>query len=74
MKSVVAIGISYWLVGMSLARILKEEEVLGLAGFQHTGSLAEIISLSDGKHVLSSSRDGYAALWEIGTGKLVRRF
>ncbi|MCH1507719.1 MAG: WD40 repeat domain-containing protein [Akkermansiaceae bacterium] len=74
MKSVVTIGISYWLVGMSLAGILKEEEVLGLAGFQHTGSLAEIISLSDGKHVLSSSRDGYAALWEIGTGKLVRRF
>jgi len=59
---------------MSLAGILKEEEVLGLAGFQHTGSLAEIISLSDGKHVLCSSRDGYVALWEIETGKLVRRF
>ena len=74
MKSVVTLGISYWLVGMSLAGILKEEEVLGIAGFQHTGSLAEIISLSDGKHVLSSSRDGYVALWEIETGKLVRRF
>ena len=74
MKSVVAIGVSCWLIGMSLAGILKEEEVLGFAGFQHTGSLAEILSLSDGKHVLSSSRDGYAALWEIETGKLMRRF
>ena len=74
MKRVIAIGISLGLAGLAFAVEVKEEEVLGIAGFQHTGSLAEVVCLADGKHVLSSSRDGYAALWEIETGKLVRRF
>ena len=74
MKRVIAIGISLGLTGLACAVGLKEEEVVGIAGFQHTGSLAEIVCLADGKHVLSTSRDGYAARWEIESGKLVRRF
>ncbi|MEJ6644201.1 MAG: WD40 repeat domain-containing protein [Akkermansiaceae bacterium] len=55
-------------------RVLEEVGTFGIAGFQHAGSLSEIVCLSDGKHVLSSSRDRCVRLWEIETGKLVRIF
>ena len=74
MKWIVAIGILCWFAGMTLAGVLKEEETLGVAGFQHLGSLSEIVCLSDGVHVLSSSRDGDVGLWEIESGELIRKF
>lgn len=56
------------------AKILEEVGTYGIAGFQHAGSLSEIVCLSDGRHVLSSSRDECVRLWEIETGKLVRAY
>lgn len=60
--------------GISPGKILEEVDTYGVAGFQHAGSLSEIVCLDDGKHVLSSSRDECVRLWEIETGKLVRLF
>lgn len=54
--------------------ILTEIETGNEAGFQHAGSVSELACMPDGKHVLSSSRDQCTRLWEIKTGKLVRRF
>jgi|GEM_PF-671966 len=56
------------------ARVLEEVGTFGIAGFQHAGSLSEIVCLADGKHALSSSRDECVRLWEIETGKLVRAY
>ncbi|MGC6567551.1 MAG: hypothetical protein ACON38_18295, partial [Akkermansiaceae bacterium] len=56
--------------GISPGKILEEVDTYGVAGFQHAGSLSEIVCLDDGKHVLSSSRDECVRLWEIETGKL----
>ena len=54
--------------------ILEELETGNVAGFQHAGSISEIVCHPDGKHVLSSSRDQCTRLWDIQTGKLIRRF
>lgn len=56
------------------ARVLTEVGTYGVAGFQHAGSLSEIVCLSDGKHVLSSARDECVRLWEIESGKIVRAY
>ena len=55
-------------------RALTEVGTYGVAGFQHAGSLSEIVCLSDGEHVLSSSRDACVRLWEIESGKMVRAY
>ena len=56
------------------AGILEKTETIGKAGFQHSGILSEIVCLKDGRHVLSTSRDGFVRLWEIETGRLVRSY
>lgn len=61
---------SPWLGAISL----KEVKTSGVASFQHAGSVSEIVCHPDGVHVLSSARDQCVRLWEIKTGKLVRRF
>ncbi len=53
---------------------MEEIETGNVAGFQHAGSVSEIVCHPDGEHVLSSSRDQCSRLWNIKTGKLVRRF
>ncbi|MDG2400605.1 MAG: WD40 repeat domain-containing protein [Akkermansiaceae bacterium] len=45
-----------------------------MASFQHAGSVSEIVCHPDGVHVLSSARDQCVRLWEIESGKLVRRY
>jgi len=54
--------------------VLEELETGNVAGFQHAGSISEIVCHPDGKRVLSSSRDQCTRLWDIQTGKLIRRF
>lgn len=53
---------------------LEEIETSEVSSFQHAGSTSEIVCHPDGKHVLSSARDRCVRLWEIESGKLVRRF
>lgn len=65
---------SLLLVGTVSGKILNEVATHGVAGFQHAGTLSEIVCLGDGKHLLSSSRDECVRLWEIETGKLVRLY
>lgn len=55
-------------------QVLTEIDQVGIAGFQHARSVSDIKILSDGKHVLSSSRDNRVRLWEITSGKEVRSF
>ena len=62
------------IVAFATADILTEVETGNLAGFQHGGSVSEVVCHPDGVHVLSSSRDQCVRLWEIETGKLIRRF
>jgi WD40 repeat protein len=54
--------------------ILEEVETGGVASFQHAGSTSEVVCHPDGIHILSSSRDNCVRLWELKSGKLVRRF
>jgi WD40 repeat protein len=61
---------SPWLGAISL----EEMETSGLASFQHAGSVSEVVCHPDGIHVLSSARDQCVRLWEVKSGKLVRRF
>lgn len=56
------------------AQVLTSLDQVGVAGFQHARSISDIKTLSDGKHILSSSRDNTVRLWEIGTGKEIRSF
>jgi len=58
----------------SRADILTEVETGNQAGFQHAGSISELVCHPDGLHVLSSARDQCARLWEIKTGRLVRLY
>ena len=53
---------------------LQEVETVGVASFQHANATSEVIAHPDGRHVLSSSRDYCVRLWELKSGKLVRRF
>ena len=53
---------------------LEEVETYGVASFQHASTTSEVVCHPDGVHVLSSSRDNCVRLWEIKSGKLVRRF
>ncbi|MGC6427069.1 MAG: PQQ-binding-like beta-propeller repeat protein [Akkermansiaceae bacterium] len=66
-----------WLIflvqGLS-AEVLTRIDQVGVAGFQHARSVSDIVPLSDGKHLLSSSRDNQVRLWEITTGKEIRSF
>lgn len=68
------IGI-FLLAGWACGEVsLQEVETLGVASFQHANSTSEIITHPDSGHVLSSSRDHCVRLWELKSGKLVRRF
>lgn len=58
----------------ALAETVEEMETGNLASFQHAGSLSEVVCHPNGVHVLSSSRDQCVRLWDIKSGKLVRRF
>ena len=53
---------------------LEEIETSEVAAFQHAGSISEIVCHPDGVHVLSSARDRCVRLWEIKSGRLIRRF
>ncbi len=53
---------------------LERVRVLGLHGFQHGGTLSHIAYLSDGKRILSAARDGTARLWDLESGREIRRF
>ena len=53
---------------------LERVESMGVRSFQHASLTSEIICHPDGVHVLSSSRDCCVRLWELKSGKLVRRF
>ena len=69
------LGLSILIIIQNLsAQVLTQIDQVGIAGFQHAGSISEIKPLSDGKHVLSSSRDNTVRLWEVTTGKQVRSF
>ena len=63
------------LIAISGASVsLEEVKKGGIMAFQHAGATSEVICHPDGVHVLSSSREGCVRLWELKTGKLVRRF
>lgn len=65
----------FLLAGWACGEIsLEKVETAGLASFQHAGSTSEVVCHPDGVHVLSSSRDYCVRLWELRSGKLVRRF
>lgn len=55
-------------------KVLTPLRVVGESGFHHAGTLSEIVMLSDGERFLSTSRDGSARLWDLRTGKELRRF
>ena len=52
----------------------KESGLLAEAGFQHAGTLDDIVVLPDGERVLTSSRDGGVRLFDIESGKLLNAF
>lgn len=54
--------------------MLQPVGVLGEAGFLHAGLLSDIVVLSDGRRILSSSRDGSIRLWDLETGRELRRY
>ena len=65
----------FFLVGWATGEVVLEKvETVGLASFQHAASTSEVVCHPDGIHVLSSSRDNCVRLWELKTGKLIRRF
>jgi hypothetical protein len=47
---------------------------MGTASLRHGSSVFFVAFLSDGKQVLSAGEDGLARLWDVATGKEVRRF
>lgn len=46
----------------------------GDARFRHSGSVTNVVPLPDGKRALSTSRDGFARLWDLESGDEVRRY
>ncbi|MCK6474919.1 MAG: PQQ-binding-like beta-propeller repeat protein [Planctomycetes bacterium] len=46
----------------------------GDARFRHSGNVTSLVPLPDGKRALSTSRDGWARLWDLETGKELRRY
>ena len=52
----------------------KETALLAQAGFQHSGTLDDILALPDGDRVLTSCRDGGVRLWDLQSGKLLRSY
>lgn len=53
---------------------LEEVETGGMGAFRHASYTSEVVTHPDGIHVLSSSRDQCVRLWNLESGKLVRRF
>ena len=48
--------------------------MLGDAAFRHAGTITHVVPLPDGERVLTSARDGTARLWDLATGRELRRF
>ena len=61
-------------LGAAVGAPLTPLRVLGESGFHHAGSISDIVMLADGKRVLSSSQDGSARLWDLASGRELRRF
>jgi len=53
---------------------LKRLRVLGDASLRHGGDITCILPLSDGRRALVSAEDGTARLWDLQTGKELRRY
>lgn len=47
---------------------------LGNSRFAHDGRITSVLPLPNGKEILSSSEDGTIRLWDLATGKELRRF
>jgi WD40 repeat protein len=62
------------LPGWGLAKGWQQERVLGGAGFQHAGTVSEIVPLPDGKRVLTAADDGSARMWDLESGKELMRY
>lgn len=50
------------------------EKVIGNPAFRHSDDIIDIVPLPDGKRVLTSADDGSVRLWELATGKELRRY
>lgn len=53
---------------------LKRVAVLGDARLRHADQVTAIVPLSDGKRFVSSARDRTVRLWEVESGRELRRF
>ncbi len=53
---------------------LKRLALLGDPRWRHGGTPTHILPMPDGKTVLVSARDGSARLWDLASGKEIRRF
>ena len=53
---------------------LHEIATLGDSRFRHASSITHIALFSDGKRALTSSQDGTARIWDLESGKELKRF
>ncbi|MBI3460117.1 hypothetical protein HY009_04220, partial [Candidatus Acetothermia bacterium] len=66
------LGISSLLVLISVALTLSQQAVIVL-DHEKSGVFSVVFS-PDGKTVATGAGDGYARLWDVSTGKVLRRF
>ncbi len=53
---------------------LEVERVLGNPAFRHADDVTALVPLADGKRLLSAARDATVRLWEIETGRELKRY
>ena len=58
---------------MMLENFLTLEKVIGDPSFRHAATITHIAPMADGVTVFSSAQDGSARLWDIETGKELKR-
>jgi len=53
---------------------LQRVKLLGSSALRHGDDVTHIVPLSDGKRILTCAGDGTARLWDLGSGKEIRRY
>ena len=61
-------------VGRFAPKALRRVRLLGDPSFRHGDTIAHILPLPDGRKVMTAAGDGTARLWDLRTGKELRRF
>ncbi|MDP6522696.1 MAG: WD40 repeat domain-containing protein [Kiritimatiellia bacterium] len=59
--------------GETLEKFLKFEKVIGDPSFRHAGVITHIAPMEDGLTVISSAQDGSVRLWDVETGRELKR-